>query len=115
MVETASLSSVSSPEIVYHMHIPEEIVDSGKISSLQMEAALYACQAHERFLPSGERFGYLIGDGAGVGKGRTIATIIYENFELERKRAIWISASSDCELLESLLRRVFIFKFTFIP
>ncbi|KAI6190238.1 hypothetical protein M3Y97_00095300 [Aphelenchoides bicaudatus] len=95
VVETASLSSVSSPEIRYQMHIPEEIIDSGKISALQLEAALYACQAHENFLPSGERVGYLIGDGAGVGKGRTIATIIYENYQLGRKRAIWISASSD--------------------
>lgn len=36
-----------------------------------------------------------LGDGAGVGKGRTIATIIYENYTLGRKRSIWISASSD--------------------
>lgn len=77
------------------MHIPEDIVDTGKISALQLEAALYACQAHERELPSGERVGYLIGDGAGVGKGRIIATIIYENYLLDRKRAIWISASAD--------------------
>lgn len=30
-----------------------------------------------------------------MGKGRTIATIIYENFELGRTRAIWLSVSSD--------------------
>lgn len=95
VVETVSLSSVSSPEIRYHMSIPEEVVDTGLISALQLEAALYACQAHEKRLPSGERYGYLIGDGAGVGKGRTIATIIYENYLLGRKRAIWLSVSSD--------------------
>jgi hypothetical protein len=95
VVETASLSSVAAPEILYHMTIPEEIIDSGKISALQLEAALYACQAHEKKLPSGERVGYLIGDGAGVGKGRTIATVIYENYLLGRRRAIWISVSSD--------------------
>ena len=95
VVETASLSSVSAPEIRYHMSIPEELIDNGRISALQLEAALYACQAHERKLPSGDRVGYLIGDGAGVGKGRTIATIIYENYLLGRKRAIWLSVSSD--------------------
>ncbi|KAI6213229.1 hypothetical protein M3Y94_00125800 [Aphelenchoides besseyi] len=95
VVETASLSSVSAPEIRYHMTIPEELIDSGKISALQLEAALYASQAHETKLPSGERVGYLIGDGAGVGKGRTIAAIIYENYLLGRKRAIWVSVSAD--------------------
>lgn len=33
----------------------------GQISALQLEAAVYACQAHEKRLPSGERLGYLVG------------------------------------------------------
>ncbi|VDN44907.1 unnamed protein product [Gongylonema pulchrum] len=84
-----------------------------------MEAVVYACQAHELRLPTNERMGYLIGmcmlfdlilllissllhsvtfaagDGAGVGKGRTIACIIYENYRLGRKRSIWLSVSAD--------------------
>lgn len=32
----------------------------------------------------------LPGDGAGVGKGRTLAGIIYENYLLGRKRALWL-------------------------
>lgn len=35
------------------------------------------------------------GDGAGVGKGRTIAGIIFENYMKGRKRAIWVSVSND--------------------
>lgn len=35
------------------------------------------------------------GDGAGVGKGRTIAGIIFENYLRGRKKAIWISVSND--------------------
>lgn len=35
------------------------------------------------------------GDGAGVGKGRTVAGIIYENFLHGRKKAIWVSVSND--------------------
>jgi hypothetical protein len=46
-------------------------------------------------LGSGERAGFLIGDGAGVGKGRTIAGIIHENFLQGRKKAIWVSVSND--------------------
>ena len=46
-------------------------------------------------MASGERAGFLIGDGAGVGKGRTIAGIIYENFLQGRKKAILVSVSND--------------------
>jgi len=38
---------------------------------------------------------YIAGDGAGVGKGRTIAAIIYENFLQGRKKSIWMSVSPD--------------------
>lgn len=46
-------------------------------------------------MPDGTRAGFLIGDGAGVGKGRTIAGIIFENYLKGRKRAIWVSVSND--------------------
>uniref|UniRef100_A0A1I8EFT4 Uncharacterized protein n=1 Tax=Wuchereria bancrofti TaxID=6293 RepID=A0A1I8EFT4_WUCBA len=95
VIETASLSSVAPPDIRYSLTIPEEIIDTGAISAVQLEAVVYACQAHEMRLPSNERVGYLIGDGAGVGKGRTIACIIFENYLLGRKRSIWLSVSAD--------------------
>ena len=62
---------------------------------MQLESITYASQQHEQFLPDGSRAGFLIGDGAGVGKGRTIAGIIFENYMKSRKRAIWISVSND--------------------
>lgn len=43
-----------------------EVVKSGKLSSLQLEAVAYACQTHETRLPDGSRAGFFIGDGAGV-------------------------------------------------
>lgn len=95
VVESASLSSVSPPDVKYQISIPEYLIDMGHISALQLEAVIYACQMHEKRMPSGERFGYLIGDGAGVGKGRTVACIIFENYLQGRKRAIWLSVSSD--------------------
>ncbi|KAK6742205.1 hypothetical protein RB195_009833 [Necator americanus] len=95
VVETASLSSVAPPDVKYQISIPEYLIDNGSISALQLEAVIYACQMHQQRLPSGERIGYLIGDGAGVGKGRTVAAIIFENYLLGRKRSIWLSVSSD--------------------
>lgn len=38
------------------------------------------------------------GDGAGVGKGRTIAGIIFENYMRGRKKAIWMSVSNDLKI-----------------
>uniref|UniRef100_A0A3Q2YJN6 Protein strawberry notch homolog 1 n=1 Tax=Hippocampus comes TaxID=109280 RepID=A0A3Q2YJN6_HIPCM len=95
VVETSSLSSVSPPDVWYRLTIPEEVIDRGCLSALQLEAITYAAQQHETFLPSGDRAAYLIGDGAGVGKGRTIAGIIYENYLLGRKRSLWFSVSND--------------------
>uniref|UniRef100_A0A8C1WFX8 Protein strawberry notch homolog 1 n=1 Tax=Cyprinus carpio TaxID=7962 RepID=A0A8C1WFX8_CYPCA len=95
VVETSSLSSVNPPDVWYRLSIPEETIDRGWLSALQLEAITYAAQQHETFLPNGDRASYLIGDGAGVGKGRTIAGIIYENYLLGRKRSLWFSVSND--------------------
>lgn len=39
-----------------------QIIDTGAVSAVQLEAVVYACQAHEMRLPSNERMGYLIGE-----------------------------------------------------
>ncbi|KAL7053455.1 hypothetical protein AAHC03_027120 [Spirometra sp. Aus1] len=95
IVESSTLSSVSSPDVHYTVHLPQEVIDGGLLSSLQLEAVVYASQRHQCILPNGQRAGFLIGDGAGVGKGRTIAGIIYENYLQHRKKAIWLSVSND--------------------
>jgi hypothetical protein len=46
-------------------------------------------------LPDGSRAGFMIGDGAGVGKGRQISGIILDNYSRGRRRHLWISSSSD--------------------
>ena len=66
--------------------------DTGRLSQLQLEAALHACSSHAKFLPAvaantpalavlgrGPRLGFFCGDGAGVGKGRTIAAVILDS------------------------------------
>ncbi|EEC12895.1 conserved hypothetical protein [Ixodes scapularis] len=102
VVETSSLSSVAPPAVWYNLSIPEEIIDRGLLSALQLEAIVYASQQHEVVLADGGRAGFLIGDGAGVGKGRTIAGIIYENYLLGRKRAIWWIVFDECHKAKNL-------------
>ncbi|XP_076880334.1 strawberry notch homolog 2b isoform X2 [Brachyhypopomus gauderio] len=95
VVETNTLSSVPPPDITYSLSIPEAIADSGLLSALQLEAIIYACQQHEVILQNHQRAGFLIGDGAGVGKGRTVAGIILENHQKGRKKSLWFSVSND--------------------
>ncbi|KAM6466151.1 protein strawberry notch homolog 2 isoform 1-T2 [Liasis olivaceus] len=95
VVETSTLSSVPPPNITYVLSLPDSIAENGLLSALQLEAIIYACQEHESLLPNGQRAGFLIGDGAGVGKGRTVAGIIYENYLKGRKKALWFSVSND--------------------
>ncbi|KAM8960307.1 protein strawberry notch homolog 2 [Pelodytes ibericus] len=95
VVETSTLSSVPPPDISYYLCLPSSIIDRALLSALQLEAIVYACQQHEVILPSGQRAGFLIGDGAGVGKGRTVSGIILENFLKGRKKALWFSVSND--------------------
>ncbi|XP_076009520.1 strawberry notch homolog 2b isoform X2 [Genypterus blacodes] len=95
VVETNTLSSVPPPDVTYTLTIPEPTINSGMLSALQLEAIIYACQQHEVILQNNQRAGFLIGDGAGVGKGRTVAGIIVENFLRGRKKSLWFSISND--------------------
>lgn len=72
VVETASLAAVEPPDITYQLHL-EDLIQAKLLSGLQLESIVYACQRHHQLLPDGTRAGMFIGDGAGVGKGRTIA------------------------------------------
>jgi len=98
VVETATLASVEPPNVTYTLAAHKELVDERRLSSLQIEAVVYACQRHEQILPSGARGGFFIGDGAGVGKGRTIAGLMLENWKIGRKRHLWISVGSDLKV-----------------
>ena len=102
LVESSAMSAVSSPELHYKPKLDQKIIDSGALSDAQLENISYAGQAHEQMLPNGERKGYFIGDGTGVGKGRQLAGIILDNFNQGRTKAVWVSAKK--ELFEDAVR-----------
>ncbi len=105
VVENSTLSAVAPPDITYNLAMPASILSEGKLSNLQLEAIVYGCQRHMVNLPLNPelsnngaqplRAGFLLGDGAGMGKGRTLAGFVVENIARGRKRHIWISVSSD--------------------
>lgn len=94
LVESAAMSAVSMPKATYVPDLPTSLITSGAISDAQLENIVYAGQANEQILPDGERRGYFIGDGTGVGKGRQIAAIIMDNIRQGRKKAVWISKNT---------------------
>ncbi|KAG6545283.1 hypothetical protein Mapa_013396 [Marchantia paleacea] len=95
IVETSSLSAVQPPEPIYTLKIAPEIEQSGTLSCLQLETIVYASQRHMYHLADNSRAGFFIGDGAGVGKGRTIAGLVWENWQQGRRKALWLSVGSD--------------------
>lgn len=95
LAESAAMGAVEPPAATYTPHLPQELIDKGVLSAAQLENIVYAGQAHSQVLPDGNRKGYFIGDGTGVGKGRQLSAIILDNFNQGRKKALWISKSQN--------------------
>lgn len=91
LVESAALATVQPPDPSYTPNLPKDLIESGNLSLAQLEAVAYAGQAHETVMPNGQRRGFFIGDGTGVGKGREISGIVLDNWRRGRTKAIWIS------------------------
>lgn len=98
IVESKAMAAIAPPDITYRPHLPQWMIDEGRISSLQFESVIYAGQQHEQFNHDGTRAGFFIGDGTGVGKGREIAAIIYDNWNQGRKKSLWVSVSQDLQV-----------------
>ncbi|GMH33357.1 hypothetical protein BSKO_01191 [Bryopsis sp. KO-2023] len=100
IAEASSLGAISLPDKEYPLwdSLPEEVVTQGKLSQLQLEGVFYACAKHLEWLPNGERAGFFIGDGAGVGKGRQISGIVLDNYARGRRKHVWFSTSTDLSI-----------------
>ena len=95
LVESAALASVVPPDPTYTPNLPAAVVRKGLLSDAQLEAVVYAGQAHQQMLRDGSRRGFFLGDGTGVGKGRQISGIIMDNMRQGRKKAVWLSKKKE--------------------
>jgi len=89
--ESAAMSAIQPPPVMYKPTISQDIIDKGILSDVQLEAVTYAGQSHNQTLPNGNARGFFLGDGTGVGKGRTITGIILDNYVQGRQKAVWLS------------------------
>ncbi|MDE2098946.1 MAG: strawberry notch family protein [Patescibacteria group bacterium] len=92
LVETKVMASVNPPPVTYSPNLPNTKAPK-PLSAAQMETVARAGQMHQQFTEDGQRLGFLLGDGTGVGKGQQIAAIIWDRNRSGQKRAIWVSAS----------------------
>ena len=95
LVESTAMASVLPPDPTYSPILPKSAVENGQPSEAQIEQIVYAGQAHSQLLPNGERRGYFMGDGTGLGKGTEISGVICDNFNHGRTKAVWVSKSSN--------------------
>lgn len=122
LVQSAAMASIAPPKPAYRPMLPANITDL--LSDAQLETVIYAGEAHSDFLAgswtvdatfdlvqaapaeaeNAVRFrrGFMLGDGAGAGKGRQSAGIILDNWLRGRRKAVWISKSD--KLIEDAQR-----------
>ncbi len=96
LVQSAAMATVLPPPATYRPVLAPEIISKGSLSDAQLEAVIYAGEAHSSMLGANQaglvrRRGWFSGDGTGVGKGRQIAGIILDNFNQGRDKAVWLS------------------------
>jgi hypothetical protein len=97
LVESSSLTGTPMPTLSAwnRLRLPSKTFLRGHLTTAQLEGVLRACAQHDLFLDDGCRKGFFLGDGAGVGKGRQQAGIIFHNFNHSRRKSLWFSASAD--------------------
>lgn len=99
LVQSASMAAVDPPPITYTLTLPPKVVEKGLLSCPQLETVAYASQMFEQHLPTTNyRRGFFLGDGAGVGKGRQLAGIMFESWSKGYRRHVWLSVSTDLYL-----------------
>ena len=89
LVESAAMAAVKSPKSDYKPSLLKKTLKF--ISDAQAETIILAGSSFRKILPNGLRQGFSIGDGTGVGKGRTIAAIILDHWNQGHKKAVWLS------------------------
>ena len=124
LVESLAMASVAPPIPRSTPIVPARLVETGALSEAQLETAIYAADAHARFLPGAWivsedwrevsaareddgnavpfRAGFFLGDGTGCGKGRQVASVILDNWLAGRRRALWVSKTD--KLFEDAVR-----------
>ena len=75
----SSLSSVEPPQVWFDLKFPAHVIEEARLSSLQLESVVYACQQHMNILSDGTRAGFLIGEEGGRGNCEDVMVHVLTN------------------------------------
>ncbi|CDS48894.1 Probably methylase/helicase [Polaromonas sp. CG9_12] len=101
LVQSAAMASVLPPAATYTPNLPRDTITEGKLSIAQLEAVVYAGQAHGEFLDKDAkgieyRRGFFIGDGCVAAGTRIYNPVSGEHTPIEilaeRKQPHWVWA-----------------------
>ena len=116
LVESAAMAAITAPYPTCKVMLPANVISKGLASAEQLEALIYACDAHSRFLDTKwridqkgdivfatdddldgkyHRTGFMVSDGTGCGKGVEAALVILANWCEGRKRAVWVTKNKE--------------------
>ena len=105
LCESAALAGVLAPMPSYRPHLPRYTVSEGIVSDVQIEAVTFIGEAHSHYIQtqgtddgsptSSFRQGFMLGDGAGAGKGRIIAATIVDRRAKGDDIALWVSQTDN--------------------
>lgn len=97
--ETLAAVPIPEPSPIHRIFgFPDAVVKKGLLSDPQLVSlVLSSARFMKPKLDGGARPGFFLGDGAGVGKGRQVASAIFNEFAKRGgcKRHIWVSVSAD--------------------
>ncbi|KAF4653247.1 hypothetical protein FOZ61_009123 [Perkinsus olseni] len=96
LAETMLMATTAMPPLRdEEVRIPKALVESGKISSLQLEAVAYAVRKFRVDAEAQKPSGFCLGDGTGCGKGRVVAALMLHLWNTGYRRLCWITATPD--------------------
>lgn len=92
LVESDALRAVQPPVPTTPLKVARWVVEQGRASDAQLEAAALAVHAQSQRLTNGARRGYLGGEGTGFGKGALAAVVARHWWLSEERRILWVTA-----------------------
>ena len=95
LAESFTMAAVEPPAVDVKLNLPQDVIDSGAYSGVQLESIALAVAAQDRHTADGRRMGFFTGDGTGVGKTRQILGVIHHYTREGKKRHIIMSPRED--------------------
>ena len=79
LIVPKTLDSIEPPLYTAKPRLNPDLLAKGAISDAQFEAVVAMMSAHEKIMPTGERYGVVLADGTGVGKTNEQIALVLAN------------------------------------